>query len=177
MTLRKQYRAMLDERLRPSVVDVPGFDPHTIAVRLLTDAQITEAKIEAFRVIDERCKEAGVSPSALNAVDAEVYDRERVVQIIARAFVSAEHAEKDFDDPEPAFTATMVRSMDAIAVQELFDAYLAFQDTRAFRQNLTAAQIDEIAESLTKPGNEAALALLTDEQLRALAVALAKRRE
>lgn len=176
MTLRNKYRALLDERLRPSRIDVPGFGS-MLAVRLLTDAQITEAKIEAFRVIEERCKDAGVSPSAINAVDAEVYDRERVVQLIARAYVDASHAEKDLDDPDPAFTASMVREMDAIAVQELFEAYLAFQDTRAFRNPLTSAQIDEIAESLTKPGNEAALALLTDEQLRALAVALAKRRE
>lgn len=174
--LHERYRERLAERLRPQTIDVPGFERGSLAVRLLSDKQIGDAKIAAYHYLERECKEAGVSVAGLIDVDAEVYDRERVIQIVHRAFVDAEQV--DEDDPtecKPAFPASWVRDLDAVTVQTFLDAYLEYQDTKGIRRDVSDEAMDELVASLREPGGEAGLVLLDAAQLRSIVMLLVRR--
>lgn len=175
MTIRKEYARFLEERLAPSKVDIPGFSPGCVAVRLLTDSQATEAKVEAFKHVEKLCKEAGIAVSAFDAADPEALERERQIQMVYRAFVDGE-AEADDDDPNLAFrSAAQVRDLDSVTIDLLFDTYLAFQTSKVARAEFDPTTLDDLLSGLREDGSEGVLATLDAAQLRMILVAVARR--
>jgi hypothetical protein len=173
VTIHREYRTLIDARMMARPVDVPGFSRESMAVRLLSDEQVSQAKIAAYKHLDAACKEAGTAVHGLTDIDAESFDQERIVQMIHRAFVDAATVTDDIDDPKPALTTSMIRSLDSALVQEMFDTYLAYKDTRQPRPEFDTVTLDEIVDALTEPDSESAIAGLTDSALRRLVLALA----
>lgn len=165
MTLLAQYRDLLDERLRPQPIDVPGFERGALAVRLLTDGQAREVSTDAWVHLEQQAKDAGVSLVALLEVDPDMLDRERMVQVIARAFIDA----NDIDNEEAIgfLRPEMVRDLDSVMVSEIFNRYLAYQDAKGIPIP-TPKQADELLAALRSPNAAAEIATLDEPQLRSL---------
>ncbi len=176
MSIGTDYGALLTERMRAWPVDVSGFERGSISVRLLSDAQASACKISAYKRIEEQCKEAGVSLRGLLDVDSEVFDRERIRQIIHLAFVNSETVTDDFDDAAPALQMSMVRDLDTVTVDELYDVYLAYQNAKSMVIDINPDHVEELIVSLQLPGSEAALAVLDESALRVLVTAMARRK-
>lgn len=175
MTIRKEFAGFIMERLRCSPVDIPGFSRGSASVRLLTDAQTSEAKIAAYKHLEKQCKEAGITVSALDSVDPEAFDREKQIQTVYRAFVDGVPDEDD-DDPALAFSsANSVRELDTVTVDALHETYLAFQTMKIVRPEFESEAIDNLLAGLREPGSEALLAALDAQALRMILVAIARR--
>lgn len=175
MTIRKEFAGFIMERLRCSAVDIPGFTPGSASVRLLTDAQASEAKIAAYKHLEKRCKEAGIAVSALDSVDPEAFDREKQVQIVYRAFVDGV-PDEDEDDPALAFSsANNVRELDTATVDALHEIYLAYQTMKIVKPEFDSAALDDLLAGLRDPGSEALLAPLDAQTLRMILTAIARR--
>ena len=174
MTIGDEFRALLEDRLTPQPVDLHGYSRGSVCVRLLTDEQVSEARIEAFRHVDAQCKEAGVAVHGLADIDPEIYDRERMVQTIASAFVEPLKPDEDYDEARPAFRASSIRAMDSVTVDEMYDVYLAYQNSKTIRLKLEGDDLAAFAAALREDGNEAALSVLDETGLRALVMALVR---
>jgi hypothetical protein len=174
MTIASECAALITERLRPQRTDIVGYEKGAICVRLLSDDQVSESRIAAFKHVEAKCKAEGVRILDVAELDPEIHDRERMIQTVHRAFV-----DPDFDDDFPdaaklAFSLSVIRAMDSVMVDELYDVYLAYQATRTIRVTLDPEAVAELAEKLREPGNEAALAALDETGLRVLVMALVR---
>jgi hypothetical protein len=173
MTLAKQYHARIAERLKPQEADVHGYERGSIAVRLLTESEDCKARIAAHKHLEQQCKDEGIRLLDFMELDPSAFDRERNVQLIATAFVDGGRVDLDFDDPEPAFTPSQVRGMDTVAVDELVDAYHAYQNTRTSNVTLGDDDVADLAARLQTPGGDALLASIDAAGLRILVIKLA----
>jgi hypothetical protein len=172
VTLAKQYHARIAERLKPQDCDVQGYTRGSVAVRLLTEAEDCGARIAAHKHLEQACKDEGVKLLDFMELDPSAFDRERNVQLVAAAFVEAGDVDLDFEDPKPAFTPSQIRGMDTVAVDELFDAYNAYQGTRTSTVALSDADVSDFVERLHSSG-DALLASIDAPGLRVLVLKLA----
>lgn len=184
MSRSTQIRSLIYSRLAPVFVDVPGFEttvdaegvdvPGQVGCRLLTDGQITEARIAAYAHLADEAKDAGISLGGFLEADPEAYERERAIQMIARAFV--EWPVEDPEEPKLAFPEpVLIRELDSVVVQALLEAYLSVQDTKGVQRDFRDEDLDELLERLRAPRGEGALAMLSPLGLRSVVLALARR--
>lgn len=174
MTIASDYHALITERLRPQDVNIAGFERGSVCVRLLTDEDVSDAKIDAYKFMDDQCKAKGVRLLDLMEADPEPFERERQRQQIHRAFIDALTIDEEFDDYRPALDLTRLRRMDSVMLDDLFDIYERYQAIRTIRVDVSEDEVATYAAALREPGNDAALSVLDDAALRALCMGMAK---
>lgn len=132
-----------------------------VGVRLLSEQEIDEARLEAQRYVKK--VNADVS------VDGDFIERETRRQIVWRAFVDAADKERPFFASD-----ALVRGLDAEMVTALFELYYEHQSWVSPLRNLDADGVKELADALGKASNAPALLLDCDSAtLRSLCISMA----
>lgn len=155
------------EQLKPRPAKYPGTDA-PIFVRLLTDQEIDDAKLEAQRYIAKR--KANVD------IDPEYYDREVQRQIIWHAVLHGEPDDKG--ERAPVFAADSdVRKLSSVEIDGLWRLYLENQERSSVLRDLTDDQVRDLVESVARNEREVTneLGLLDPASLVRLLVAVLKR--
>lgn len=171
----KEIRKLLAARRAPVATKLPSSDI-PCSMRLLSDREIDEAKIAAFKHLENKCKDEGVDVLRFLTADPEAYDRERARQVVFRSTLQAP---KDEEDDEPArffSSAEAVRELDSVVIAALLNVYEDVQDVRTAHREIPEATIeaflDTTKEDRTFPGS---LSTLDARTLRALVRALVTR--
>lgn len=170
----KELRKLLAERRRPMATTMPVTGA-PCAMRLLSDAEIDDAKLAAFRYLEERAKREGVDALRFLAADPEAYDRERGRQVIFRALLQAP---KDEDDEPARFfsTADQVRELDSVVLAVLLDVYGDVQEVRTAHRMLLPETVDAfVASGATDDSIDSTLSMLDGPTLRSLVRSLVAR--
>lgn len=137
-------RARAKKQLEPVACTYPGTDA-PILVRVLSEDEIDNAKIEAARYVKKRSVDLSVDP--------EFFDREvqRMIvwKSVLRSVVSAEgkHAPLFPDDSD-------VRALSSVDIEALWRLYLEVQEQKATTRHLSHDEIAKMAEATRRaPGS------------------------
>ena len=162
-------RAELAKRRAARVYPMPGAPAARIGIRLLTEAELEAARVQAQRNVR---KLAGADPVGFVDLDPGYLDRERMIQVLAVACTDPEstrEAEPEVFDrhgPRPFFPgADDLRELDTAIVERLFDLYLEHQGALAVGV-LPAVELDDALAKLDDV--EAAAIAYTSPALRKL---------
>jgi hypothetical protein len=131
------------EQLAPHPYAYPGTEI-PIAVRLLPEREIDDAKLEAQRYVTKR--------KADLTIDPEFFDREVQRQIVWKAVVHREAGEEG--KHAPVFPGDNdIRAVDTVTLEGLWRLYMENQERCATLRRLTEAQIDALAKEVrARPG-------------------------
>lgn len=136
-----------------------------VGVRILTEQECDAARADAVFYISELAKNRGVSAIEFTHMEGEIIDREEKRQIIYRAFLVAEDADKPRIGKEPRRffdNAQRVRGLDTVIVSLLWSMYLEHQELVNPLQSLSDAAAQELADALSKGPNANTLLALYD---------------
>lgn len=161
-------RDFLAERLQPVELPFPGKPDVTLGLRLLGEAETDEAKLAAQAYIKARGFDSDI--------DLDVYDRERVRQVLQRACVNLTRKdEHDFVQFFPAIED--LRPLDAGIITALWEAYADLVISHAPQAAPTDAELDQVVEALagSETSVQTLLAHLPAESLRRVVRGLAAR--
>lgn len=129
-------KARLATQSAPRPYKFPGADDVPIAIRLLSESEMDNAKLEAQRYVVKRKVDVNIDP--------EFFDREVQRQIVWRAMI----------DPlgeglkAPLFVSDAdVRELDTVTLGNLFNAYLEHQEACSTLRQLDQATANGIAEA------------------------------
>lgn len=149
-----------------------------IGVQLLTEREIDQARFAAQDYLEGRSKSYDMDLERFVRIDPESFDREHQRQIIYAAFVDIDDADLPPEKRAKFFPDVhAVRTLDSVLTQQLWEAYLDYQDAINPRINLTAKEVEELAASLKDgPISEAVLAPFERSTLTSLVRTLAKQR-
>lgn len=153
-------------------IKFPGEAKVEIALRILVDSEIDDARLEAAAY----CRKRGVDLEK----DPDFLDREVERQIVWRAIYDVDTLGSE--NPHPFFPSDGdVRGLDSTTVRALFEAYLAHQESLFPSIRLSEEEVADLVEALGKERTtEALLSGLEPVTLRAcvrsLAFALRERR-
>ena len=122
----EQVRALIEGPRRFRVIQFPGSDKLSVAVRCLTEAELDDCRTEAQIGIWEVCRRRGWDPAVVVQVDRDVLKQRIKRATLWKAFYDPDTIEKEpqrfFDAPED------VADLDDITVDLLWLAYLEHQD-------------------------------------------------
>jgi len=142
----------------------PGVDDFECGVRLLSDAEMDEVRIQAV----EFCK----ARRADMLVDPEFLDRQIHRGIVFRAFV-----DPDSEAVPPArFFESLdeVRALDPVMVRTLFELYMTHQQATDPLSYMSREEVDSLVESLGKGSSAAGrLSVLDRNTLLSCALSMA----
>jgi hypothetical protein len=156
-----RVQEMLRGRKAVRVYSMPFAHEIEVGVRVLSDQEIDDCRLEAQRYVEKRGAKMDIDPDFL--------ERETRRQIIWRAFVDAADRESAFFASDAA-----VRELDAEMVRSLFDLYSEHQVFVSPFRHLDAAGVKELAEALGKEHDARAyLADCGSDTLRSLCLTLA----
>lgn len=125
----------------------PGVDDGVeIGVRLLADQEIDDARLEAQRYIERRCRLVKLDYTKVIEADEEALQRACEQEIVFRAFV-----DPDTDPPRPFFsTLAQVRSLDSVTLRSLIDVYLDHQEVVLPGVTLSDEDVEKLVDALGK---------------------------
>lgn len=170
----KEIRKLIRERQKPSATTLPGSEM-ACGVRLLSDVEIDQCKVAAFKYLDGLARERGIDVGRFIDADPEAYDRERTRQILFRAFV-AQHGDEDAHRGPLFPSVDVVRDLDAVLVNSMLSVYLDHQEVRATERALDEDAVSKFVNECSDHAMaELMLAQLDARTLRSLVRALVTR--
>lgn len=130
-------------------VPFPGAQGHEIGIRLLTDREIDDAKLEAHRYLERRCRESKQEYKTIVELDEDMLKRAVEQELLFRAIVDADSTS---DKPEPFFASpTQLREQcDSVTVRSLLDLYLDHQETVVPEVTLSDEDVEKLVDALGK---------------------------
>lgn len=140
----------------PGSFSEEGDEPLVVGVRVLLESEIDQCRLDAITYAHAKAKRLNLSPVEMLSIDSEIVDREVQRAIVFRAFVDADTLDKsDGDgkkkDPAPFFsTLQAVRQLDAVMLLCLSTLYLEHVDYVNPYRNLGEAEVEELADALSK---------------------------
>lgn len=170
----KEIRKLIRERQRPSATTLPASDL-ACGVRLLSDVEIDQCKVAAFKYLDGLARERGIDVGRFIDADPEAYDRERTRQILFRAFVAPQ---SDEDAPTVSLfpSVDVVRDLDAVLVNSMLAVYVDHQEVRATERALDGDAVSRfVNECSDQTMADLMLSQLDARTLRSLVRALVER--
>lgn len=163
----EELSQLLQGRRKIHRVEMPGMPGTFVGVRVLLDQEVDDARIEAQKYLQARCKKQGFDLKSYIDADPDALDREHQRQTIWRAFVDPD---SDASNPAPFFPSdAMVRQLDSSTIQRLWEIYLDWLDVMDPRFRLNDEQLDELFEALKKgQGADRVLAQYAPDSLASL---------
>lgn len=149
----------------------PGSTDVVMGVRVLSDEEIDDARLDAQALLTKRCRSRNLDVETYVKVDPEPLERAVEHEIIWRAFV-------DTDNPDIAFfpSPDEVKSLPSVTVRALLDIYLDHQETVCPRITLGEADVERLVDALGKEHEpQVILAQFAPETLRLCVRSLASR--
>lgn len=131
------------------VIPFPGHDELTVGVRLLSDGECDDCRIQALSELASVAKKRGWDPQFLAEADPEYLQRLIERQIVWRAF----HDPDTVDLPEPKRFFPLfadVASLGSVEQARLFEAYLEHQRFVAPLRGLDEEEAEAVVEALGK---------------------------
>lgn len=143
----KAIRGILKKRREVAVVTLPE-DGTEVGLRLLSDAEIAEANVDAFAWVAKECREKSVDVSKFIEANPDGFNRAQIHYMAMRAFRDPK------DHSKPLFMSLdTVRDLDASYINAVWNMYLDLQDQRSPAKTLheeeisaaVAAMVDDAA--------------------------------
>jgi hypothetical protein len=157
----ESIRAALRGRHSVSRFPFPGLPNVELGVRLLTDAELDGARLQAV----EFCKRNKVEL----ALDPEFLDRAIHREVISRAFVDANNEEDAFFGSQDD-----VAELDSLTVRTLFELYAAHQQAMDPYAFCPAEDVDRMVDALGKSESSVVgLSLFDAPTLRSFVLSMA----
>lgn len=166
--VRDAVKARVRAQFEPRAYPFPVFGelPPIVMVRLLSDDEIDNARIEAARYVTKRKIDLNIDP--------ECFDREVQRQLVWRAVVLPE-VELGEERRRPLFPSDDdVRRLPSTVIEALHRLYLDHQDAIAPLERLDDAKLDALVATAEK-GGALALSILDHPSVVRVALALAQR--
>ena len=148
---------MLAGRRAVRAVPVPGFEAKegeevpTVGVRILTESELDEARIDAQLYIVQQAKKRQLEARDLLELDAELLDREIWRATILRAFIALDVEEQPGKEPPRFFESyPRVRALDSVLLVAFWELYKQHQNYVNPYRSLSDDEAKELADALSK---------------------------
>jgi len=152
----ERVRAMLSGRRFVRVIPFPGSDDISVGLRVLTEREIDEARLDAISYVRGEADKRRIDPVQMLAIDSQLVDREAERAMLFRACIDPETASDA--DPKRFFdTQERLRQIDSVIVKSLFEAYLDHQDYVSPYRLLSDDEARELADAISKGQSATAL--------------------
>lgn len=156
------------------VIDFPGRDGVSVAVRLLADSEVDDCRLRAFGALQKAAAAQGWDVAAITDVDPDLVARMQTREIVAKAFYDPDTIEAERPVPFFSSVAELARECDAPTVERLFQAYLEHQQFVSPLRTMSEEEVKELVAALGKePAARVTLAGLDASTLSRLCISLA----
>lgn len=146
----------------------PGKVETKVAVRLLSELELDEARLEAQMALRGNAKARGWDAESMASIEPELLQRLIERQIIWLAFYDADTVDRAGRTPERFFpTPRDVGTLDSVTVTRLFTAYCEHQTWCAPFRSMSDEEVTSFVEALGK--GQTAQALLEGYERSTLA--------
>lgn len=152
----ERVQAVLAGRRAIREIPFPGDPSITIGIRLLSEAKIDDARLDALEYVEQRAKKADAKLDSLLSHDPDTYSREHERQVLWRALF--DYSTRDEKDPAPFFPSMReFREVDGSIVSQLWEHYQDLLDAVDPKLRLTEEQAEELIDALGKGQTEPVL--------------------
>lgn len=147
----------------------------SVACRVLTEAEIDDARVEAQARVRDEAKRRGWDANSAVDMDPDLLQRAIDREVVFRAFYDP--ATTASEKPERFFpTPADVRSLDAVTLTRLASLYVEHQQTVSPLRHASDEEVTAIVEALGKAREpRAALAPYARSSLESLVLSMASR--
>jgi hypothetical protein len=156
----KAIRGLIRTRREMEVVQLPE-SGEEIGVRLLTDAEIAQANVEAYATVAKQCRDQNVDVSRFLEADRDALSRAQIHHMALAAF-------RDPKDKSKALFPSLdtVRELDASYVTSIWNLYIDLQDRKAPAKVVHEGEIAAfIAAMVDDPGLDHLFSQMESETL------------
>ncbi len=157
------------------VYDYPGHDEIKVAVRLLSDAELDDCRVQALVDLEKIAKKRQWELQLLVELDPDIYDRAVSRQIVWRSYHDSETV--DGKEPKRFFASyEYLSGLGSVEQEHLFALYLEHQQWVAPLRAGQAGEVDALVEAMGKaPSAPGLLGSFEHATLVRLLISMARR--